>query len=972
MNNLQHVLVVSLLGLLGACGKSTSGGDQNPGSTTSAAMSSMQSSEGSHSSSADSSALSSSSVTDLSSSLSSSSAASSSSAMFDGDITQGKAEFEARCNFCHVDEANGQFAKGVFPFNVNSFTYPGMAKYQGYSADTPGALARFIDLNMPSSSSCNGECARDVAAYLWSLREDAQLTQSTIKGVTLDERGLTVELACAKDAGELNLMVEGSGLPDVSVNPQELTGVRAIAGVVEEVPVTDIAHYDGNRVVLTGAGEDIWLDQISFNGLRRTLDGPLDMTLRLDSVENATHPFAKVGLLLSNSGGLNGELLLVHWSAQHGLAEDSGLAELSEYNQLLENPNGEGQLTPVPAALRVAMAGDELHVGGCYGCAQPELQVAAFADFQPSTVFVIASSHNADAVTTTVELINNLKSNQAGQNGQLQVQASCGLLTRSIHVPAEQLADVQQLSVSLYQGDQLLSQQHVSRTFSTEASCAAQNELLMPQLRRLSQLQIRNSLTDIFGDIFLESVWPDLEDGAKLIGMNTTADRLNVNSLNFERLYDASRLIVARILDHSADLQSCIASSSDDCVGPTVRELGLKLWRRPMSESEFDSLAAQFSLFADNRQTLEYSLNALLLSSNFLFRSELGVEQNGERVLTNYEIVSLLSYSIWNSTPDEVLLELAAGAPLSSAQILNQVERMLQDPRATSALTEIYKDFLKLDLVLTREKAEAFHFDIDVRRGLLTSAERFLSERIVAGADFMQVFLGSDYFINEAIAPFFNLSTSGQALHSASADPNQRDGILNHPAFLGVHSTLAQSGIVKRGVFTLEQLLCQELPDPPGDVSTLPTPEEVNPEQTSERELLQITHSTQPGCMGCHQFIDPAGFGFENFDAVGRYRTEEKDGVPIDASGVLDGVGASVITYQNSAEYSRALAGSAQMQNCVAQRFLEHYLSQSLHHDSCELEKYQTYLSSAGNNSVQGLLRALVRLESFTRRRAGQ
>jgi hypothetical protein len=284
---------------------------------------------------------------------------------------------------------------------------------------------------------------------------------------------------------------------------------------------------------------------------------------------------------------------------------------------------------------------------------------------------------------------------------------------------------------------------------------------------------------------------------------------------------------------------------------------------------------------------------------------------------------------------------------------------------------EVYKDYLKLDLVLTRPKDASFAFTDSVRSDALTSAERQLSDSIATNPRFTNVFMGNEFYLNKNIAYLFNTSSTSTNLQKTTLNSAERQGVLNHPAFLAVHSTLNQSGIVKRGVFTLEQLLCQELPDPPGDVMPVPTPEGIDPHTTSERDLLQITHSSQAACFGCHQVIDPAGFGFENFDAIGRYRTTEKTNVPIDASGELNSVGAHILRYTTSAEYAEALASSPQMQECVAHRFLESFLGQDLTHNSCELKKYRTLLDGS-TGTVKDLLLSLVQLESFSKRQQGQ
>ncbi len=506
--------------------------------------------------------------------------------------------------------------------------------------------------------------------------------------------------------------------------------------------------------------------------------------------------------------------------------------------------------------------------------------------------------------------------------------------------------------------------------FATNASCQVQDQLLASQVRRLSQTQIENSIVDIFGDVFDDDIFPNMEDGAKLIGMNFLADKLNINNLNMERLYDSSRLIVQNLMEENPEINQCLRSGSDSCVTGFVSDYGTRLWRRPLSEQETEDINSALNDFATNEDKLEFLFNAFLLSSNFLFRSEIGQAQADIQVLDNYELVSVLSYTLWNSTPDDTLLDLAAkSSPLTEAELTQQITRMFNEPRANEAMMEVYKDYLKLDLVLTRNKGDAFNFTTEVRQDILASAENMLIDNIATNPNYMDVFGGNEYPINNNTAYLFDVDVGTSAFERVAIDPNQRSGILNHPAFLSVHSTLTGSGIVQRGVFSLEQMLCSEIPDPPEDINSVGLPPDIDPETTSERDLLLITHSAQGICQACHDSIDPAGFGFENFDAIGRYRTTEKNNVTIDASGVLDTVGEHVLTYDNSAEYSRALTGSPQMNHCVSKRFLEHYLGQTLKTNDCELQKYQGMLEET-DGSVQDLIYSLIKLESFSKRKA--
>ena len=868
---------------------------------------------------------------------------------------------------------NGQFDQGGISFDVNDLTYPTIPAYSNadYSAETVEDLAEFIAAEMNKFGSCGISCAEHVAAYIWSYRADPG-ENINIQNLAFTESGLTLDLSCAQGAETVLVKVlDPAASPDAA--GAGLTAFTSRADGLKTVDLNSIATVEDNgEIALVGDGHNIWEDEVWFNAIAEEFeDGKLDITLNIDSVINVEHQFAKVGILVSSTDDLSGQLLLLHWSGFNGLAEDSGTAGLTGYSQLLANPEAEA-LTPTPTTLRVVYESDALQVGGCYNCDSPTMKPAARdVNFVPRRAFIVASSHDGPTILANVSVVNPHRPGSA----LYETRMACGAEPISVKVSEFSLSAYSTLKLAVYSssGDELLTERTTDKTWSASASCELSDGLLAPKLRRLSEQQVMNSLRDIFGDIFSEDLRPNMEDGAKLIGMNTMADRLNINTINLERLYDSSRDLVSVILQRNSTVSECANNtSSANCVTSLLEDFGLQLWRRPMTAEELGELTDQLKQFNTNKSALEFALNSMILSSHFLFRSEMGTEKSGIRMLDNYEIVTLLAYTIWNSTPDQALLTLAQKtSPLTTTELQAQVDRMFASPKAEAALVEIYKDYLKLEMGLTNEKADELGFTDAVRAELMRSAELMLADQIAAGETYMDVFSGNRFYVSRSVQSFFNVTGAGDQLQATSISESERYGILNHPLFLATHSTLAHSGIIKRGVFTLEQMMCEPLGPPPTDVDSLGTQTDLDPATTSERILLQAMHSAQPACVGCHKYIDPAGFGFEHFDAVGRYRTVEKEVVQIDASGILETAAGTKLVYSNSAEYAEQLTGSTQMRSCVSRRFLEHYLSQELSANACELRKYQEQLDTR-EHTVKSLLDSLIQLESFTKRKQVQ
>ena len=171
---------------------------------------------------------------------------------------------------------------------------------------------------------------------------------------------------------------------------------------------------------------------------------------------------------------------------------------------------------------------------------------------------------------------------------------------------------------------------------------------------------------------------------------------------------------------------------------------------------------------------------------------------------------------------------------------------------------------------------------------------------------------------------------------------------------------------MKRGVFTLEQLLCVELDAPPADISEAEdVPEDFDDATSTSREVLTVRHSSQATCVGCHRIIDPAGFGFENYDGAGRFRTVEKGDVQIDASGEL-AVHGETLSYENSIGYIDALVGSEALRSCLSDQFFTYVLGEEPRLAEREA-LYQAFDSSDG--SVETMFQSIVSTPSFTARK---
>lgn len=509
-----------------------------------------------------------------------------------------------------------------------------------------------------------------------------------------------------------------------------------------------------------------------------------------------------------------------------------------------------------------------------------------------------------------------------------------------------------------------------------EPRCTGDSAKLEPQLRRLTAKQYRNTLTAAFGSIDGVAL-PDFEDDNPTIGLANDPSKLEITTVSIDSLYASTQALAEHVIA-TGPIAACIEDTEDTCFGEVIDTYGKKLWRRPVSAEErtdlLEGVAAVAMETATRAEQMSFVIQALVMSPNTLFRVELGAGPNPTKQLTDHELASLLAYTLWDEPPDDALMAAADQGTLSEPTTFEaQTRRMIADDRFTRALAAFYWDYLNLENILTVPKAEELGLTPEARAALATSAEQTLLEMLSApDAAVMSVFGGQTFAVDATSAPFFGMDPAGLTATPTPVQVNaaEREGILTHPAFLAVHAGQGNTGIVKRGVFTLEQLLGYDLPDPPDDITSVDPAElpPFDPDQTSTREIFRMTHSAQARCMFCHDIIDPAGYGYENYDPVGRFRLTEKQDVPIDASGVLE-VNGETLRFADGPEYMRALASSTSMREKVLASYFEYALGQR--GDGCEIEAFRAKVGEA-NDDVRVMAETLVNTDSFAVREEEQ
>jgi hypothetical protein len=456
-------------------------------------------------------------------------------------------------------------------------------------------------------------------------------------------------------------------------------------------------------------------------------------------------------------------------------------------------------------------------------------------------------------------------------------------------------------------------------------------------LRQLTLIEYTNTLTDL-----LQLTSPDTSN----VPPDNPVDGYTTNvASNFvtQGYIDAYSTIAAalatRVLNESyAKVVSC-QTQDTACETTFVQTFGLRAFRRPLTSDEMTRYTALFSssLTGGSFQTgVSLVIQAMLISPNFLFRSELGTAaSNGTYNLTQYEIATALSYAYWATMPDATLFAAAQAGQLSTkAQIQAQAQRLVADPRGRTRIEDFFYQWMQgaraniatpdmgtypyiyaasggYQNILTSMRAEEDAFVTNVA---FDSTKKF-SELLTANYT----------FANDALANYYGLTPAGSGATAAKVmipQTSARGGVLTLGMFLLGHARTNESSPTQRGHQIRSNILCSDVPPPPAGVD--PVVPAGAPGVTGRDQIQAITGTGI--CVTCHSLMNPIGFGLEAFDGAGAERTLD-NGEPVDTTGQLTGFTDSsgkTITFDGARQLSNILSTYATAQRCFATNYYKY------------------------------------------------
>jgi hypothetical protein len=494
----------------------------------------------------------------------------------------------------------------------------------------------------------------------------------------------------------------------------------------------------------------------------------------------------------------------------------------------------------------------------------------------------------------------------------------------------------------------------------------------------LTRFEYNNVVRDLLGDATQPAkAFPSEEIGN---GFGNDADAQSVSNLLAEQYSQVAEAVAKRATEPAAiaKLDPCAQNITTDreatCARTIVEKLATRAYRRPLVAGEADALLALYTAAraeAPFATALATPIEALLQAPDFLYRIELGVADAARPELrrpSGYEMATRLAFLFWGTLPDPQLTAAAASGELeTNAGVLTQARRLRDDPQARPILRFFFDNLLPISSLAQLERDPTVYpsFNASIGALLREETQRFLEYEIFDGSGTWPGALTAPYtFVNDALARYYGMpAVTGAEFRKVAVDPAQRLGLLTLGGVMAGSTPSNHTNPVLRGSFIVQKLMCRplQLPTDPAILAQVKPPDPYSGKTARDR---YGAHSQNPVCATCHQFMDPVGLTFENYDAVGLYRVQE-NGVTIDASGWVPGSDTKVA---NAVGLAREIAANEETQNCFAWHWLDYAYGRSLDDDQpddvCAKERIERAFRESGYD-VKQLLLDLTQTDAF-------
>ena len=507
-------------------------------------------------------------------------------------------------------------------------------------------------------------------------------------------------------------------------------------------------------------------------------------------------------------------------------------------------------------------------------------------------------------------------------------------------------------------------------------------------MRRLTYREYDHMLADLVGDTTAPAeggnAWsPDAPNGVGYVAPNSVAD-LQVDLYN----QTANTVVDAAVLALGAGKTAGKLSSSlpatcrapsgtsaeTTCATQFITTFGQSAYRRPVAAAEQTDLLKLFSTVRGLGLTYLQSIGALvkgmLQSPNFLYHWEIGptapkVGSDGLVPLTPWQIAARLASTLWETIPDDTLLQAAQSGQLSTpAQVSAQVTRLLADPRAANGLYNFHEQWLfnfgsqGRDLSQPLTKSSPLYTD-GVSSGLQTEFSDFVTSVYTGDGTLQSLFTAPYAFVNKDLGALYGVTGPASGFAKVSLDPAKRGGIFTQAAFLATLASDSADNPVYRGLSIYVKVLCGSIGSPP------PIVPPVNFIANGTTRQSYDAHGKAGCAASCHGLFDPPGFAFENYDGLGQYRTTEA-GQNVDSTGSFVTPAGATMTFQNALDMSKQLAQSAEAQTCIDRQWTRYILGRAeTDSDAGSMSVAYQKAASTSGFSLRDMLSSLLQSKAF-------
>jgi hypothetical protein len=496
----------------------------------------------------------------------------------------------------------------------------------------------------------------------------------------------------------------------------------------------------------------------------------------------------------------------------------------------------------------------------------------------------------------------------------------------------------------------------------------------MPGLVRLTHRQYDFAVKDLLGVDANGAT--DFVDDQEFFGFDNNAAQLSVPANQVSRYQATAEKVAEQAATNLAPIKavvSCVAANANTaCRDRFIDEFVKLMLRRPLVEAERTRYRALFDagkdVFAEGdnfSRGVRIVLEAVLQSPNFIYRTELrdsGALDGRAVELTPYELAARLALTLWASLPDATLMKKADDNALGSdAQLETEVRRMLKDPKTERVLDDFYTQWLELAKLRFDKDAKAFPgydkaaFEASTREETL----RFARNVSLQGKSISELFTSNKSFVDARLAQVYGVAPPASGFAEVTLDPAQRAGLFTQLGFLAGHADPLDGSPIHRGAYLQKRVLCTVFGQVPANVGTLPAR---TADIVTTRDQVEAK-TAPPQCQACHGRINPTGFAFEAFDAIGKFRTQDH-GETVNASDVLN-IDGKDVNFDGAVEFSKVLGESDTARRCFETQWFRYAMGRGeANDDVCLLNEIDTRLKKTGGN-VQELLVSLTLSRGF-------